>query len=454
MKPLIAVKKKLHSIPVNKTTANRAAANVGSNAKKSKKTPNRPDENARDRVIARTSNDVANQKKAPSGGLGASKGLLHYRELENTVNRLLRDKNFTPAMLFDSSKLGPNNSIFEVAEYIKKNSESLYARGGMKISRKDKAIISEMADFVVTLRNDNFKQSYVEDFVKYRLMIREQCPLYSDMCGKNGYGEEENENASKCMNKFAEICQKTIKSNFSPAGFFESYFQARADKVLAFNLLVSRSMNIPDSNYFWICPYDEDSTKISPKGAAEKQLNDILARHGISERQAMQALAAWHALSMELMKTVDIPGKTDDNKIYLLRVEVDHVLSKNRITPSSSPESTRKMNRSAMACSCAGACATQFGQEITLYKAPFHRVIGGYFMPALQWTTANTMMIIPNNLPFEHFGSYSEGIKPTPNMAQPVGGVESESDKIMRDVFGIFRRYDSTTGKILCGFCK
>jgi hypothetical protein len=354
---------------------------------------------------------------------------------------ILHSENFTPGMLFNSSNFTNGSNVFDIAECIKNNADAF---SGIENFKNNEKIILEMASFAITLRDDEFKPDYAEQFIGYRLEIRTKCNL-NDLNGIIPETNEPTESANACMDAFTKICQEKIKSGFDARKFFESYFQSsfgEADgKELAFRSLITKARNIPDDEYAWFASDD-----IDPKVITEEQLKNLLTMHGITEKEAMVALAAFHALSMEMLKHMNIPGKTEDNShIYISRAEEASIMDKYDITTASTPDETKKMMRTSLVCTCAGTFASQFGTACTLYKVPPHLVLGGYFVPGLGWTTNNTVMFIPHNVPFTLVGHYKEGLK-----RDHARSSNTEIDTILSPIFRVFRQYDDE-GKLQCG---
>jgi hypothetical protein len=155
------------------------------------------------------------------------------------------------------------------------------------------------------------------------------------------------------------------------------------------------------------------------------------------EDQARKAWAAWQALSMELMETMDIPGKHDDGTIDLVRTESKEVLAMNKVVIGGSGDSAKKMLHTPLDCSSAGTCVIVYGSEITLYQnVPFHRIAGGYFMVPYSdfWHTPSehAALFNPEGLPFTYVGT----AKRDPSLAPiNLGTKETPIDHIMRTTF-------------------
>ncbi|MDR2720912.1 MAG: hypothetical protein LBB15_01320 [Puniceicoccales bacterium] len=366
------------------------------------------------------------------------------KDVGGFVGEVLKRKNFDPRMLFDASEANLENSVFDVASYIS-NNKNLVEKSG--ISAENKKTIFEMVDFAGVLQKDNFKESYAEDLILSRLDLRKQGNLYDKLTNTDGFGEHNNAKAQKCMNSFEKYCKEKIGNNFFASDFFAGFFQSSGDKILGFNLLVASARYYPLGEYFWVGP--SKNLDPDPTVTSQRQLDDLLGRYGISQDQAMRAVAAWHALSIELMTKVDLPGKTEDNSIHLLRAEVGEVLLGYGISTNSSADVTKQMLRPPLGYACVGSCATAFGYAMCLMKIPMHLVFDGLHMP-LKHTTANTVMYFPHGQPFEYVGDY-DGELPTLSSEKSTAGVgNAATNDVLSSVFNFYRTTNEN-GQFVCG---
>ncbi|MDR2737937.1 MAG: hypothetical protein LBB18_03295 [Puniceicoccales bacterium] len=366
------------------------------------------------------------------------------KDVGGFVEGTLKRDNFDPRMLFDTSEINFENGVFDVANYILEN-KNLITRAN--ISKKDRETIFEMANFAHVLQLDKFKESYSEDLILSRLAMRGWDSLYSSITNANGFGEHNNVDAQRCMVDFERYCREKIGDHFSATKFFDGFFQTNGEKILAFNLFAASSRYQPLSEYFWAAPAADSDP--DPVVAAQEQMENLLATNGISKGDAMLALAMWHALSIELMTRIDLPGKTDDNSIHLLRAENPRVLSNYNISTNSTPDVTRQMPRSPMVYACYGTCATEFGSSICYMKIPIHIIIDGTHMP-LEHTTKNTAIYLHCGRPFEYVGNYDDSL-PVLHAPPPVkAGEDTATNSILAKNFGFYRTTNAE-GELVCG---
>jgi hypothetical protein len=358
--------------------------------------------------------------------------------LRDRVFALFSHNPFDPVAIFDTANFGWDFNVFEIAQAIIDNEGKL---GEISSFSANKDIIEEMANFATTMCHSKFNADHSEWVIRARMRIR-SFPCFQ------GLKEERLDNIvrvaiddleydprlQEVMDTLEQEIRKQTSDSFSLKKFLESYYITMSPTCQGFKLLTALARTIPLEERVWI----------KGEAVARRELDAIAKAQGLTVDQARQAWAMVHAMSMELMMTLDFPGvDRSDGTITVLRTET-------RVVPfmhgvkcgNSADDNGKKMRHTALVCSTCDSCVVVFGTEITLYeKVPIYLVYGGFFVAPC--SAIRTIMFDPYGLPLTYVGTVKEVFSEAESTSVPRDGENGRIDKLLQR-FGLTPMYDKS----------
>lgn len=279
---------------------------------------------------------------------------------------------------------GGHTDIFKLAHHIKDNISSIENMEGVQddaLNADELSAILEMADYVITLEADGYAADHAALSVKHRLLCQ-QSGISASVEGKTWESLEENDRGvmKGCDEAFFQNLAASLRPGEAPdkmsgfvnklRQFIHEFYQTKAEHCQPFKLLSAMSRNSPSENYVWT----------QTPEAAHGSLAKHLTKCGLSLDQGREVFAALQAYSHEILKHITFPGKNDDGTIDILRTEGSSVMESYSLQPGATLDSAKKMSHSALDCASIGKAVICYGSELTHYRIPLHRVVGGCFL--------------------------------------------------------------------------
>lgn len=269
------------------------------------------------------------------------------------------------------------------------------AERALLAKRLDQAV--DIARTALAMKDDKFKASYAEGLTHHIMGIRAAgipqrfpgkltCPS-----AQSGNLYDENgklfDNCRGPDSHVVHIDKYMIDQGLSQqaiAKWAEEQGQdSWTDYAQAFKYMLAQQRDVPLDNY-WMgvnrggghdVPSGKNVTQEQIKQHFEKKIDAFCEKLHITRQQLLQTIQIWHALNMEFLAKVDIPGSNrEDKTLTLYRTEPDSLLTAHNLQPKGSAVLKRGPAESGSIL----APVVVFSNNVTIQTVPHHRIIAGY----------------------------------------------------------------------------
>lgn len=272
---------------------------------------------------------------------------------------------------------------FEMALAIRAISFSLRQTMPAALARE----LLDIAEDICVMVADSYRTPYVQAMTRWRSLIRE-LPAYQPLKDKRPELEQANIYMDDLLDGVIELLDREIL----PLGrhgweqFYDGYFLTDSSKTPAFRTLAARTQTRPLTDYVWL-HHREGFDKLAGSQIAAKFLEDMLSGFNLSEKQAMHAFAALHAFTMEVLSCTTWPAALNPQQhkqpkeITVVRTETSLLMRQvYDVSPMTPPQVMAAIPHTALDCGSYQKVAVYLGEEITVYRMPIHRIIGGDYL--------------------------------------------------------------------------
>lgn len=259
--------------------------------------------------------------------------------------------------------------------------------------RLDQAV--DIAKTALALKNDQFKEGYAEGLTKHIMGIRDagitkgfpqQMAMDAHSSGRliDGNGKE----FDHCRGKDSHVI--AIDKYMKPFGLNQAVIDKwggdqAADswtpgaQAMKFLMLNQRTADASDYYMGQGRTLDSGASAADLQTHYQGQVNAFCREAGVSEQHMLSAMQAWHALNMEFLSSVELPGNDRGAKtLSVYRTESNIAVQRNLDEGLQVGGQVTLRRGPAESGSLVAPCSV-FGNHVTVQEVPHHRVLAGYY---------------------------------------------------------------------------
>lgn len=272
--------------------------------------------------------------------------------------------------------------------------------------RLDQAV--NIANTALTLRADQFTEGYAEGLTKHIMGIRDAgitkgFPQRMDMepDSQGTMRDEHGKRFDHCRGSNSHVV--AIDKYMKPFGLNQAVIKrwgndqatdSWAPGAQAMKYLMVKQRGVDVSNY-WMgqgrtLPADANDAAVGQH--FQGQIDAFCRGARVSEQHMLSAMQAWHAMNMEFLSSVEMPGNDRGAKtLSVFRTESASAMQR-KIDAGLLPGQQVTLKRGpAESGSIVEPCAV-FGNHVTVQEVPHHRVLAGYFFERSPGANAGTFL--------------------------------------------------------------
>lgn len=262
-------------------------------------------------------------------------------------------------------------------------------------SRLDQAV--DIARTSAALQQDQFKADYAQGLTQHIMGIRDagivqrfpqgmQCRQGSEDGGR--LRDENGRSFDHCRGKDSHVTrldqylrQQGLSQKVIARWGREQAGDSWSEGAQALKYTLARQRDVKLSKY-WMGQgrtLPSDANRQQVERHFQRQVDSLCRRAGVSQQQFLGSVQAWHALNMEFLARVELPGNNRQAKtLKVYRTESD-VVMKAPLANGLQPQGTLTLRRGPAESGSLIAPVTVFGSHVTTQSVPHHRVFAGYY---------------------------------------------------------------------------
>lgn len=260
--------------------------------------------------------------------------------------------------------------------------------------RLDQAV--DIAKTSLAMKDDKWNSSYVEGLAQHIMGIRDSgiakgFPASMQAAGDPEGGrlkDQDGRSFDRCRGSDSHIVkldkymsERGIDQNVITVWGKQQAGDSWSHGAKALKFLLSQQRDVPLEKYWMGQGYKLDATASKDDIASHYQgeVDHFCKRVGVSERQMLQSMQVWHAMNMEFLSKVDLPGNDRGKKeLTVYRTESD-VAMREPFGKNPKIGGTATMKRGPAESGSIISPVSVFGSHITTQQVPHHRVFAGYY---------------------------------------------------------------------------
>ena len=259
--------------------------------------------------------------------------------------------------------------------------------------RLDQAV--DIAKTALALKDDQFSEAYAEGLTKHIMGIRDagitkgfpqQMAADPDSAGR--LIDDHGKAFDNCRGKDSHVV--AIDKYMKPFGLNQAVIdkwggEQAADSwtsgAQAMKFLMLKQRDVDASQYYMGQgrALDRGANGVELQAHYQGKVDAFCRQTGVSEQHMLSAMQAWHALNMEFLSSVDLPGNNKEAKtLNVYRTESNSAMQREldagldvggRVTLKRGPAESGSLS----------APCSVFGSHITVQEVPHHRILASYY---------------------------------------------------------------------------
>ena len=261
--------------------------------------------------------------------------------------------------------------------------------------RLDQAV--DIARTSAALQQDQFKAGYAEGLTRHIMGIRDagivqrfpqrmECPGGGEASGK--LRDEDGRSFDRCRGKDSHVVrleqymrQQGLSQKAIARWGSDQASDSWSQGAQALKYLLAQQRGVGLDSY-WMgqgreLPANAGTPQV--KTHFQGQVDRFCQRAGTTPQQLLGSVQAWHALNMEFLARVDLPGNDRAARtLAVYRTESD-VAMQGPLAQGLRPQDTLTLRRGPAESGSLMAPVSVFGTHVTTQDVPHHRVFAGYY---------------------------------------------------------------------------
>jgi len=374
------------------------------------------------------------------------------------------------------TELGGDPTVIELVETDSSLWDSCKQRCGSLPDRFDWALliqrlahlkalepVQQLALDACRMLEDGFRLNYVDSVTRWRAVLRDISSFQALQQNRPELSQA-NDYMSSILDDLKNIFHRGYGVDFEGL-CYRFYAPDDRAKILTFRKLAALASDRPLGSYAWFLG-KEQGTQLAETGHAA-----VLQSMGVQEHIAMEGFALLHALTIEVLQHTKWPARLhaqtlDPSTLTVIRIEQADVLQQLYGAETTADiERMASMPHTALDCGNYEGLADSKSTEITVYRVPIHRIVGGIFLNRKYGHTfgnprhGGALTFISRGLPSLYVGTYEKNeawvikVDTLPNIEQAgstavyvVESVDDDVDPLFEDRAHIARAWGLTLG--------